>query len=655
LERAAEVAGSGRRYLASVAWIIEGCRKLGPAALVDWGAVVVTYLVAVGVRTGNQFPVADALVIVVLALGAGALQVVANIKFDIYWRDWSIAALEDLIALAKASALVAVVLLLINLVVGINYIPNLAIVIGAILVLVVESAIKLRPRWGEIVRAAIGRSTGLKVAIVVGTGRTGQLLAQDLRGGTRGYRIACFVDDDKRKWGTYIRGIRVAPGGVESLPALLGRHSPSLVVIAVRNPAGALVRRVLEQCEDADVRVRAVNGFGLPDGDTSPLRPIGIEELLERQAADLSTPDVREMLRGKRVLVTGAAGSIGSEISRLVSLLEPACVAVVDTNETGLHDLVQGLNPTAPVEMLLGDIKDRAWLAHVFATIRPEVVFHAAAYKHVPILERLPLPGIATNVIGTANLLATAAAAGVERFIFISSDKAVAPQSVLGMTKRFGELLTLAYAHAGQRHYAVVRFGNVLGSSGSVVPLFTRQIDGGGPVTVTHPDITRYFMTVGEAAGLVLEAGAIAQPGDILVLDMGKPIPIVELAEKMIRLRGLRVDTDVRIVFTGLRPGEKMHEDLFYPSEKALDTSHARVKRVEADVETPTVDAMQMLVRNLEEHLAPEETECLVALLRGAVAEPFGEDSGRVQPDRDLDEASDEASDDLRSAEMSAL
>ncbi|MDQ2914201.1 MAG: polysaccharide biosynthesis protein [Chloroflexota bacterium] len=624
---------------------------MGPAAAVDWAAVFLTYLVAVGVRTGPQFPITDALGTVVLALGAGAIQIVANIVFDIYWRDWSIAALEDLIALAKASALVACVLLLVNFVVQTNYIPTIAIGTGAALVLVVESAIKLRPRWGEIVRAAIGRSTGLKPAIVVGTGRTGQLLAQDLRGGTRGYRIACFVDDDKRKWGTYIRGIPVATGGVEGLPALLRRYSPSLVVIAVRNPAGALVRRVLAQCEDADVRVRAVSGFGLPDDDTSPLRPIGIEELLERQPVDLSTSDVREMLRGKRVLVTGAAGSIGSEISRLVSLLEPASLAVVDTNETGLHDLVQGLDPNAPVEMLLGDIKDRSWLAHVFAAIRPEVVFHAAAYKHVPILERLPLPGIATNVIGTANLLATAAAAGVERFIFISSDKAVAPQSVLGMTKRFGELLTLAYAHAGRRHYAVVRFGNVLGSSGSVVPLFTKQIDGGGPVTVTHPEITRYFMTVGEAAGLVLEAGAIARPGDILVLDMGKPIPIVELAEKMIRLRGLRVDTDVRIVFTGLRPGEKLHEDLFYPNESALDTSHVRVRRVEAEFQTPTIDAMQTLVRGLEEHLAPQETECLVALLRTAVTEPFGAETRWQQPDPILDDTSA----DMRTTEVNAL
>lgn len=636
--------------MAFIAWTFEGCRKLGPAAVVDCGAVVVTYLVAVGVRTGSQFPVRDALEIVVLAVGAGVLQVVANIIFDVYWRDWSIAALEDLIALAKASALVAGVLLLINLVVRPNYIPNVAIVTGAALVLVVEAAIKLRPRWPEIVRAAIGRSTGLKPAIVIGTGRTGQLLAQDLRDGRRGYRIACFVDDDKRKWGTYIRGIRVAMGGIDSLPALVRRHSPSLVVIAVRNPAGALVRRVLEQCEDGDVRVRAVGGFGLPDGDTSPLRPIGIEELLERQPVDLSTSDVRDLLRGKRVLVTGAAGSIGSEISRLVSLLEPACLAVVDTNETGLHDLVQGLDPNAPAEMLLGDIKDRSWLAHIFATIRPEVVFHAAAYKHVPILERLPLPGIATNVIGTANVLASAAAAGVERFIFISSDKAVAPQSVLGMTKRFGELLTLAYAHMYGRHYAVVRFGNVLGSSGSVVPTFTRQIDGGGPVTVTHPEITRYFMTVGEAAGLVLEAGAIARPGDILVLDMGKPVPIVELAEKMIRLRGLRVPTDVRIVFTGLRPGEKLHEDLFYPNESALDTSHARVKRVEAEVETPTVDAMQKLVRGLEEHLAPQETECLVGLLRAAVAEPISADRGWVQPDPIPEEAVD-----MRATEVSAL
>ncbi len=432
----------------------------------------------------------------------------------------------------------AVALAAFNLVSDSHAIPTGAVVTGAGLVVLVEAALKLRPRWPQIVRAALGRARAANTVIVVGAGRTGQLLARDLADGSRGYRIGCFVDDHPAKWGTFIRGVRVG-GGIEHLAELIKRYDATSVVIAIPDPPGELVRRVAEQCREADVRIRAVSGFGLHQEDLSPLRPIRVEELLAREPVELDMPEAREHVGGRSVLVTGAAGSIGSELSRQVAALGPARLFLLDTNESGLHDLQIELAKSCDVELLLGDIRDRSWLQHVLASHRPSIVFHAAAYKHVSIAEQEPLATITTNVLGLRNVLDVSRALDVERFVFISSDKAVSPVNVYAMTKRSGELLTLAYARESGQNFSVVRFGNVLGSGGSVIPLFSRQIDAGGPVTVTHPEATRYFMTIAEAAGLVIVAGAIATGGELFVLDMGAPVSISELAVNMIRLRGL--------------------------------------------------------------------------------------------------------------------
>jgi FlaA1/EpsC-like NDP-sugar epimerase len=250
--------------------------------------------------------------------------------------------------------------------------------------------------------------------------------------------------------------------------------------------------------------------------------------------------------------------------------------------------------------------------------VRPQVVFHAAAYKHVPILERTPLPGLSTNVIGTANILEFADRLGVERLVFVSTDKAVEPTSVLGYSKRFGELLTLAHAQRHGRYYAVVRFGNVLGSAGSAVPVFASQIDHGGPVTVTHPEATRYFMTIEEAVGLLIEAGALATSADLLVLDMGQPVSIVELAQRMIRLRGLRTPADIEIQYVGLRPGEKLHERLVWPEEHAVGTSHPRIMRV-ADGQVPSVEILESALRAISDRVSQQDSEGALDLLTAVI------------------------------------
>ena len=603
--------------------ILRGARKHALEAALDAAVVALCYLLATGVRLGGRIDAPEHTSAALVALGAGVLQVIANIVFDVYWRDWAVAALEDLVAIVKASVVVAAGLLVFNLVTAEHPIPMTAIIPGLGLVILAEGAIKIRPRWRQIAGAAFGGTRGKDGAIIVGAGHTGALLARDLSDGSRGTRVICFVDDDARKHGTYVRGVRVE-GSVADLPALIARHAPAVVVIAVADPPADLVRRVLDASRNSSVRVRRVGGFQLSATDRSPLRPIDIDELLQREPVRLDSAGTRTFLEGKRVLVTGAAGSIGSVLVRRVLEVSPAEVALLDLNESGLHDLAASLPPAAPSRIVLGDVRDRDEMARMLASGGPDVVFHAAAYKHVPILERSPLPGIVTNVLGTAAALAAFDEAKVEAVVFVSSDKAVAPQSVLGLTKRFGELLTFAYARSSGRRWSVVRFGNVLGSSGSVVPVFTRQIDAGGPVTVTDREATRYFMTIPEAVGLVIQAASEAMPGDLLLLDMGAPVRIVDLARQMIWLRGLRTPEDIEIVFTGLRPGEKLHEELWRADEEPRPTAHPRILRASGRLDVPPLTDLLDVVDGVARAARVGDANGAIALLRRALGVTAG-------------------------------
>jgi FlaA1/EpsC-like NDP-sugar epimerase len=610
-----------KRRLWTLARVAGGIKRYGAIAILDWLAVGTTYLVAVAVRTGGRPEIFDpelAPYAVMAAFGAGALQMLANVLFDVYWRDWSAAAIEDMVAVIKATILVVIALFALNLALDAHVIPTGAILAGGSLSIVVEAALHLRPRWPRIARAALGRGRPAQSLIVVGAGHLGRLFAADVADGARDYRIACFVDDDARKTGSYVRGVPVA-GRVVDLPELVDRYASSNVVIAVANPPAGLIRRVIDLCETKDVRVRRVTGFSLLRGDTTPLQAIGIEELLSREAVDLTDRATAAHYADKRILITGAAGSIGSELARQLMRLSPERLLLLDTNESGLHGLYQSLGASTGAEIVLGDIRDQGWLRYTFGQLHPHVVFHAAAYKHVPILERTPLPGIATNVVGTANVLEVSSLLGVERFVFVSTDKAVEPTSVLGFTKKFGELLTLARARETKRDYAVVRFGNVLASAGSAVPIFTSQINNGGPVTVTHAEATRYLMTIEEAVGLLIVSGALAQSGDLLVLEMGAPVSIVELAKRMIRLRGLRIPTDIEIRYIGLRPGEKLHEQLFSADERAMGTSHPRIVRIEAAEQGPDVDALESAVRAIDNRVSQQDSDGALDIIAAVI------------------------------------
>jgi FlaA1/EpsC-like NDP-sugar epimerase len=381
-----------------------------------------------------------------------------------------------------------------------------------------------------------------------------------------------------------------------------------------------VIRDIVGICQAARIPVRTVPGLQDLVRDESlamDLREVTVEDLLGREQVEIDAELCAATIRGKSVLITGAAGFIAGEIARQVYAFEPAKLHLVDVNETGLYDLERDLAPDetrSNVKIWLCDVADRSQVDGVFQLTRPDVVFHAAAYKHIPVMEEHPHAALRANVAGTLNVCLSAAESGASKVVFVSTDKAVNPDNVYGATKRIGELIVSACGQGSATDYAAVRFGNVMGSRGSVVPLFLRQIEKGGPVLLTDPETTRFQMAVEEAAALVIQAASFAGQGQIYILDMGEPLKTADLAEKMIRLKGLEPGRDIQLVYTGLRPGEKMHEELVGPHEKLLHTHHKKIMLVEG---TPAV-ARDELVSRIEQLAAtpPKSREEVAARLQ---------------------------------------
>jgi FlaA1/EpsC-like NDP-sugar epimerase len=420
--------------------------------------------------------------------------------------------------------------------------------------------------------------------LMVGAGDAGQSTAWRLKhrqpAGHR-YTLAGFVDDDEDKQGMYVEGCPVL-GKRSDIPHLTEKYKVDLIVVAIHNIAGSEFREVLGYCEQTKARIKIVPDIFAAMDETrgAPvLRDIQPEDLLGRKTVERYAAVDVAPITGRVILVTGAAGSIGSELCRQLITYDPVKLILLDNNESGLHDLVTELHTEKLASVLvpaLADITNRLMVKRLFEEHRPEAVFHSAAYKHVPMLEHYPDESIRVNIGGTQQVAGLARDYGAERFVLISTDKAVNPSSIMGASKRVCELLMHAFSQqsGNQTLFTSVRFGNVLGSRGSVVPTFTRQIDAGGPVTVTHKDMTRYFMTIPEAVNLVLHAACLTRGDDLFMLRMGEVVRIVELAERMIRLRGLRPYEDIPIEFTGIRPGEKLHEELSSAAETQVPTVH---------------------------------------------------------------------------------
>jgi FlaA1/EpsC-like NDP-sugar epimerase len=428
-----------------------------------------------------------------------------------------------------------------------------------------------------------------KEVVVVGAGDAAQLVVKEMqRNPSLGYTPIGLVDDDPRKRNLRIHGVRVL-GTTPDLPRLLRDRRPDEVLIAVPSATGAFRAQVVETCRGLGIPVKTLPGIGeLVSGDfdlTRQLRPVEVEDVLGREPVEVDLDAVAGYLAGQVVLVTGAGGSIGSELCRQIARIGPGKLLLLDHAEPQLFEIERELvreRGFADATAIVADVKDQAKLEQVFETHRPVLVFHAAAYKHVAMMEANPVEAVRNNTLGTRTLADVAVEYGAERFVLVSTDKAASPRTVMGQSKALCEWIVETWGHREDvsTRFVAVRFGNVLGSSGSVIPIFRRQIARGGPVTVTHPEMTRFFMTIPEAVQLVVQAGAIAERGQVYVLDMGEPVRIVDLAEKMIRLSGKEPGVDVAIEFIGPAPGEKLHEVLVGDDETVTPTSHRKILRV---------------------------------------------------------------------------
>jgi FlaA1/EpsC-like NDP-sugar epimerase len=609
--------------------------------LVDAAIVGLSWWLAFSLRFDNKWPPYYVTLFRRTILIVIAIKLVVFIAFGFYNRWWRYVSVRDMWATARGvvvACLVAdVTVYLVSPVHGVR-LPRSIAAVDLLLTLAFVAGSRLLART-MIERPGLMMVARGKEVIVVGAGDAGRLIVQEMqRSRMLNYTPIGFVDDDPRKRHTRIMGVRVL-GTIDELPRILREHRPDELLIAMPTVSGEVRRRIVETAQQLRIVVKTLPGlYELISGDLNlagQIRPVQVEDVLGREQVEVDFHDVAAYLEGATVLVTGAGGSIGSELSRQIARVGPSRLILVDNAEGPLfeieRELVDERDFTAVLSKLV-DVKDRtAMRRDVFEKYKPTVVFHAAAYKHVTMLQTHPVESVRNNVVGTRVVAELAAEFGVERFVLISTDKAVNPKTVMGQSKALCERIVESLGHRRDiaTRFVAVRFGNVLNSSGSVIPIFRKQIERGGPVTVRDPEMTRYFMTIPEAVSLVVQAGAIGGRGQVFVLDMGEPVRILDLAQNMIRLSGKQPrlpgeeatsPRDVPIAFVGARAGEKIHEELWGEHESVGATAHPKIMRLSR----PPVDTGWLDVQLAElERLADEgDTLEVVAKLGAIVREP---------------------------------
>lgn len=536
---------------------------------------------------------------------------------------WQFTSLPDLVRIVKGAAVGTLVMaIVIFLYTRLDLVPRSVFFFYAFIVVAILCTSRIAYRLIKD-RQFNPRVAGK--ALIVGAGVAGEQVVRDLnRNPERSHEAIAFVDDDPVKVGQDVQGIRVA-GGCDDLPHLCERWNIDLILIAVPSATDRQMQRIVSICEGTGVTFRTlptVNDVVSGHVGIKDVRQVRIDDLLGRDPVALDWRRIDAGLAGKRIMVTGAGGSIGSELCRQLARIRPGSLILFERNEFNLYTIERDLREqlrSVPIHVVLGDVCDHGAVTNTVERLAPEIVFHAAAYKHVPMLEGQAREVVRNNVVGTANVAQIAHDFGCEAFVLISTDKAVNPASLMGASKRVAEVYCQSLDKQSSTRYITVRFGNVLGSAGSVVPLFEQQIKRGGPVTVTHRDMTRYFMTITEATQLIMESCAVGSGGEIFALDMGKPIKVSFLAEEMIKLSGMTPGEDIQITYTGLRLGEKLHEELFYPDEVPRRTAHDKINLAEGPemdwkVIGPIVDRIStavdefnvMEIRTLVCHLVPE-------------------------------------------------
>ena len=583
------------------------------------------------------------------------IKAVVFYRVGLYSRLWKYASIADLETILLGSLLGVVVTFGVGLVVlpaaglAVPRVPVGVLLLDAVLMAAAITMSRLSLRVAARYRRAMRgrelhawtRSSALpegRRVLIAGAGNAGGMIAKELLENRQlGLRPVGFLDDDVNKHGHHLHGLKVY-GAITQLEEVAQRFAVEEVIVAIPSARGRVIREIMQRSKNAGVRNRTIPGlYELISGakSVSALRPIQIEDLLRRDPVQTNGDQVATLVTGRNVLVTGAGGSIGSELCRQLALLNPALIVAVGRGENSIFELLEELRvnfPAVPVKPAIVDVRDEVRLRGVFEMWRPYTVFHAAAHKHVPLMEMSVDEAILNNVLGTRNIAELADEFDVAHLVLISTDKAVRPTSIMGASKRIAESTVCSLAERKGKSFVSVRFGNVLGSRGSVVPTFLRQIAAGGPITITHPEMRRYFMTIPEAVQLVLQAAALGRGGEVFVLDMGEPVKIADLAEDLIRLSGLEVGGDIEIVFTGVRPGEKLYEELFFGPDDAEPTSHPKILKAR---DAKLSDSLEVRIDDLihaARRRAPEDE--LRRMIRALVPEYQPPDDAPPLPNR---------------------
>lgn len=563
------------------------------------------------------------------------VRITAFYLFGLYRSLWRYAGVREVIAVLGAVISGTVAFYVLNWAFQLFSLPLSVYGIELMATTLGIGGVRLLVRLRRVFNGA-GRSERRTRALIVGAGDAGSLLVREFESQPwLGVQIVGLVDDDASKVNRSLHGVRVV-GRRSEIPNLVRKYQANQVIIAMPSAPPKVIHETIELCKQAEAQLRIlppINEMIAGKVRAQDVRDVEIEDLLRREPVKTDLEAIAGYIRGRRVLVTGAGGSIGSELCRQVASFGPSELHLLGHGENSIFDIqneLQQKHPELTLTALIADVQDELSIRRLFEKIRPEVVFHAAAHKHVPLMEFNPDAAVRNNVFGTRNVAEAAAATGAEAFVMISTDKAVNPGNVMGATKRLAEMVVQAMATQSTTRFVSVRFGNVLGSRGSVVPFFKKQIAQGGPVTVTHPEMRRYFMTIPEAVQLVLQAGSIGKGGEVFVLDMGEPVKIVDLARDLIRLSGYEPGKDIEIVFTGVRPGEKLFEELVNHGESVRQTEHEKIQALNGEL--PDMEVIQEILHDMNELILQADLKGLVERLyevvgaRPATAAPISAD-----------------------------
>ncbi|KZL93720.1 polysaccharide biosynthesis protein [Clostridium magnum] len=537
------------------------------------------------------------------------INLVCNRFFNLYSSIWKYASVEELMSVIYSISLSNIIFIIYSYFVYYKFLENKLYrfpfsvhIIFWILSVLALGAVRFMWRVAQDNNLGKDSIDVKKKLLIIGAGDASALLIKEIkRHKSFNYSIVGLIDDDPSKQGRLINGIEVI-GGRDRIVEVCKERNVEEIILAIPSADLEIKREIINICRDTNCKLKTLPGiYEIIDGEVSisKLRDVNIEDLLGREEVTLNNENINKYIKDRTILVTGGGGSIGSELCRQISKFKPAKLLILDIYENNVYDVQMELNRTHPElnkEVIIASIREVERLREIFEQYKPDVVFHAAAHKHVPLMESNPVEAIKNNIIGTYNLLKCAQEYKVKKFVQISTDKAVNPTNIMGATKRFCEIMVQAFDKVSTTEYVAVRFGNVLGSNGSVIPLFKKQIAEGGPVTVTHPEINRFFMTIPEAAQLVIQAGSIAKGGEIFVLDMGKPVKIVDLARDLITLSGYKPDVEIKIEYTGLRPGEKLYEELLMDEVALTSTEHDKIF-----VEKPNNIDLEFVEKSIEQ------------------------------------------------------